>query len=42
MIMNLSRFLESASKVAQGQDKLASKLSVTKEEEASKSCQVLC
>lgn len=37
---NLARFLESATKVAQGEDKLASKLSVTKEEEASKSCQV--
>ena len=36
----LPRFLKSATKVAQGEDKLASKLSVTEKEEASKSCQM--
>ena len=40
--MYLARFLQGATKVAQGEDKLASKLSVTKEQEASKSCQVEC
>ena len=40
--MYLARFLKGTTKVAQGEDKLAPKLSVAKEEEASKSCQVEC
>ena len=40
--MYLARFEQGSTKVAQGEDKLASKLSVTKKEEASKSCQVEC
>ena len=38
--MYLARSLQGSTKMTEGEDKLAAKLSITKEEEAAKSCQV--